>query len=141
VLGPLLSIVIDNLSPLEINHHRSIVHAFFPCPIVDSDDFDMGMGRRSAGARASLELSQTRGVTDPHAEAAHQPFGWPSANAMPEQANNSHKARRLSREWRCEPWNAFGEDSLLAILIAASRAYQANSNVDWRPLRGKISEL
>ena len=73
---------VDDLSSLEINHHRSVVDAFLPCPIVDADDFDMG--RRSAAARASLNLSQNRGVTDPHAKAAHQPFGWPSANAMPE---------------------------------------------------------
>ncbi|CAN2536304.1 hypothetical+protein [Methylocapsa aurea] len=66
---------VDDLSTLEINHHRSVVHAFLPCPIVDSDDFDMG--RRSAGACASLNLSQNRGLTDPHAKAAHQTFGWP----------------------------------------------------------------
>ncbi|MBU3888530.1 hypothetical protein FM996_13190 [Methylosinus sporium] len=92
-------------------NHRSVVHAFFPCPIADSDDFDIG--RRGAGA--SLDISLNRGVTDLHAEATHQPFKWPSANAMPEYANNSREARRLSRERRCEPWNAFGEDAPLAI--------------------------
>jgi hypothetical protein len=90
---------VDDLSPLEINHDRSLVHAFLPCPIVDADDFDMS--RRRAGARASLDLSQNRGVTDPHAEASHQPFGWPSANAMPEQANNSFVARTALRALEC----------------------------------------
>jgi hypothetical protein len=43
------------LSPLQIDDHRSVVHAYFPIPIINRRHSDVRKSRDSAGA--SIDLS------------------------------------------------------------------------------------